>query len=80
MAENLATHAWLLVRGKGDRIEVLGIFKSKAIAEENRDCDLCRGQRWQVRGPVPLLGWGFIVESGRTLSNAPISCPSFGVH
>jgi hypothetical protein len=67
MANTLATEAWVLTRiGKNNLVEVLGIFKTKEVAEENRD--VLRGQRWEVYGPVLLLGWGFIAETGRVLS------------
>jgi hypothetical protein len=79
MAETLATEAWLLWRlGKDGRPEHLGIFKSREVAEENRA--VLWGQRWQVCGPVQLLGWGFIAETGRTLSNASVICSSYKLH
>ena len=79
MAETLATEAWLLWRlGKDGRPEHLGIFKTREVAEENRA--VLWGQRWHVSGPVQLLGWGFIAETGRMLPNAQISFPSHEVH
>jgi hypothetical protein len=79
MAETMATQAWLLSRvGKNKHVEVLGIFKTREIAEKNRD--VLPGQRWQVYGPVPLLSWGFVAETGRLLSAPIISYPSLELH
>ena len=79
MAETLATEAWLLWRfGKDGRPEHLGIFKTREVAEEN--CAVLLRQQWHVSGPVQLLGWGFIAETGRKLSNVPVTCSSCELH
>ena len=79
MAETLATEAWLLWRfGKDGRPEHLGIFKTREVAEEN--CAVLCGQYWQVSGPVQLLGWGFISETGRTLANGHMTYSSCELH
>jgi hypothetical protein len=77
MAETIAREAWILSRVRDGRPEHLGIFRSKEVAEEN--VAVLRGQGWRAVGPVLLLGWGFIEESGRLLNPGP-SCVSHEVH
>jgi hypothetical protein len=65
------TYGWIVYRLRAGRLELMGIYPSKDVAQ--KDATLLNDD-WQIAS-TPFLGWGE-VEAGIFTTNAELTAPT----